>query len=846
LNELRRNWTIEKELDNILHCILTIVSAPIGYGKTTSVKTYLYNRSQFKSAWISLVSSDEIETLFWNKLIQVIEKLNSEIGEKLRLLNFPIDFKQMQILIDLLRKLTKNNETVIVVDDYHLSDNNKNINFLLEQIVQENIPKLHIVLITRTRPKFNLINLVSKGLCCFMGTDTLAFTFDETREYFKFMNYNVKENELLDIYNYTKGWISAIYLIFLGLKRGLSINATSDINQLVEENIFNAFDEQTQEILLHLSIFNAFTLKQASYVLENNYLFKILDKLVKENAFVDFNFHNETYNIHNVFLDYLRKRVEKNSIDITKVCNRAGEWYFNQRDVVAAFDYFYRGGKIEVLLELLNNPDSIEIDYLGYRLQQKIYSIHKTLCVKFPFPFLKIACNFIVTGETKTVMQGIEIVDTMYDYFSKDINVSEKLRNKILGELEVLTILIVFNDENNMAEHAKKACDFLDGDISCVILRHNEFTFGLPHFLYTYYKEPGKLKETVNCIIKEFSPPFFDFCGYGCDQVALAEYSLETCDLKNAEFYGNKAIYKASTKNQTGIIICANFTLMRLNLAEGNFFKAKELFIDTKKQFVENKDKLTAQSYAVYNITFDMMEGYLYGCVYDLSKIPKWLIEGKFENIVFMLQGMAFPCIIYGKLVLLSGNYLKLEILCEDFKVRFNKFHNQLGIIHNTIYEAAAKYNLYGIECGVETLIPALADAQKDLIIMPFAENADYILPILYELKKHNDVSLEWLEVVIDKCEKYSKNLKILHRKTRNVILTKREVQVLNLMEQGLTQREIANMTQREIANTLYISLSTVKRYIESMYKKLDANNKTIAIKKAQELNINFGVKNEY
>lgn len=60
-----------------------------------------------------------------------------------------------------------------------------------------------------------------------------------------------------------------------------------------------------------------------------------------------------------------------------------------------------------------------------------------------------------------------------------------------------------------------------------------------------------------------------------------------------------------------------------------------------------------------------------------------------------------------------------------------------------------------------------------------------------------------------------------------SVPLTERETQVLTLLSQGLTQREIAEK--------LYLSVSTVKKHLESIYSKLSVNNKISAVQKARE-----------
>lgn len=61
-------------------------------------------------------------------------------------------------------------------------------------------------------------------------------------------------------------------------------------------------------------------------------------------------------------------------------------------------------------------------------------------------------------------------------------------------------------------------------------------------------------------------------------------------------------------------------------------------------------------------------------------------------------------------------------------------------------------------------------------------------------------------------------------------ILSSREVEVISLTSKGFTQYQIADK--------LCVSLSSVKRHVESIYQKLNVNNKVMAIKKAESMNI--------
>jgi NarL family two-component system response regulator LiaR len=60
--------------------------------------------------------------------------------------------------------------------------------------------------------------------------------------------------------------------------------------------------------------------------------------------------------------------------------------------------------------------------------------------------------------------------------------------------------------------------------------------------------------------------------------------------------------------------------------------------------------------------------------------------------------------------------------------------------------------------------------------------------------------------------------------------LSKRELEVLSLLAQGLSNQEIAEK--------LFVSLSTVKTHIQNLFEKLDVKRRTQAIEKARSLNL--------
>ena len=66
--------------------------------------------------------------------------------------------------------------------------------------------------------------------------------------------------------------------------------------------------------------------------------------------------------------------------------------------------------------------------------------------------------------------------------------------------------------------------------------------------------------------------------------------------------------------------------------------------------------------------------------------------------------------------------------------------------------------------------------------------------------------------------------------KLRQLGISKREHEVLELIASGLSNQEIADK--------LFVSINTVKTHSSSLFLKLDASRRTQAIQKAKELRI--------
>ncbi len=811
---------VNRALESIFNYALTIIEAPIGYGKTTAVREFLSAKGS-PVLWLSLQSAEDTSAFFWERFAKEISRLDEPAGARLRSLGFPSDAPQTATILSILDELDFDENTVLVIDDFHLAKDAR-IGVLLAQIVREELDFFHIAVVTRDTSNIEFAELSAKGLCNILPQQTLRFTGKEIRDYCTLMGYKPGDNEMQKLVEYTGGWISLVYLILLGMEQGIPVGRNSVIDELVEKVLYNAYDQSIRQFLLRLSVMDSFTAEQARYVTEESRAVELLKKLRRENAFIAFDEAAGVYEIHNVLLDFLRTK-QTDDEERAALYRRLGEWYFEQGSFIPAYGHLYRAGETERILALLDNEDTITNDFAGFEGALEMFAAApRALLFKYPLAYLQYIALLFLSGDPAAAQDGLERLDELQAVFEETACPHPHRKNRILAEINAIRIFAVFNDGEKMIDYRNEALRLLEGGKSYLLKQKNEFTFGSPHLLYSYYREPGRLKETADLIVSAF-PGVDRLTGGGCigfDYVALAEYALETGDWQAAELNAFKAIYKAKPKGQTSIAICANLTLIRLYIYQGKINEALEILKHLKGD-------VTKVNNAIYNTTLELVEGYVRVCLGQLDSIPEWLQTGDMSPAQFMYQGMAFNYIVHGKAVLLSKNYIQLEMLTESFKQYFSIFHNQLGFLHNRIFEAAAKYRLYGMEDGCAALRQAMDMAREDHIILLFAEYAPAIIDMMRHIA-HGDTRDDYTKEVLQACRQYMESLK--HAKQTGTSLSARELEVLALASEGLKRDEIAGR--------LMVSAGTVQTHLHNIYMKLEVSGKTAAIKKAQKLKL--------
>jgi len=186
--QLLKRPGLMRVLDQIVHHPVTILRAGPGYGKSTGLAVYLADR-RVPSFWYSVGEPDSDPHIFVLHLVWALRITHPAVGSQaLVLLEGDHDCAARRNAIDSLANDILDHipeDSVFVIDDYHLAARNPEVNEIVERLINTMPPKLHVVLSTRKKSSFeSLARWRVKGEVLEVSEKDLAFTSDEIRDLF--------------------------------------------------------------------------------------------------------------------------------------------------------------------------------------------------------------------------------------------------------------------------------------------------------------------------------------------------------------------------------------------------------------------------------------------------------------------------------------------------------------------------------------------------------------------------------------------------------------------------------------------------------------------------------------
>jgi LuxR family maltose regulon positive regulatory protein len=352
-------------LEEYVARVLTLVSAPAGYGKTTLLAEWA-TFTQLPVAWVSLDISDNDPNRFFTYIAEAINSVYPGSGDHaLELLRSPMPIPVTTVVSALLSDLCEVSEPfVLVLDDYHIITSHT-VHNAIAYMLDHMPPVTHLVISTRTDPPLSLAWLRSRQQLAEIRTSHLRFYLDETTEFLnQIMELQLKEEDITSLESRTEGWIAGLKLAALSMQgrqdlpqfiRLFSGSHRYIMDYLVDEVLVRQ-PEDIQNFLMKTSILKRLCGPLCDALLDRTGSQTKLENLEKANLFlVSLDDERRWYRYHHLFANLLSSRLNHYlpPSDIRELHSRAASWFAQNNQSDHAMHHALIAGEYELAANII-------------------------------------------------------------------------------------------------------------------------------------------------------------------------------------------------------------------------------------------------------------------------------------------------------------------------------------------------------------------------------------------------------------------------------------------------------------------------------------------------------------
>ena len=160
---------------------LTVMEAPMGYGKTTAIQEYAAKTGN-KALWKTVRENDDAQ--FWSDFCEVFAELDRDCSRMLAELGLPDDNATRREAVALIVNRPGKDRALFVIDDYHLLAE-PDVHEFIVSLVRRKIPGFHVVIATRMVSLEMLEELTLKGLAQHVTQSFFELTPAEIIKYYQ-------------------------------------------------------------------------------------------------------------------------------------------------------------------------------------------------------------------------------------------------------------------------------------------------------------------------------------------------------------------------------------------------------------------------------------------------------------------------------------------------------------------------------------------------------------------------------------------------------------------------------------------------------------------------------------
>ncbi len=320
---------------------ITLVSAPAGFGKTTCVSDWV-DTLDCPVTWLSLDTADDDPGRFFAYLVAALQKVDADLGQEIEgVLRSgqlpPSEVISATLINDILRAQGVEGRFLLVLDDFHVIQD-PSILQVLEKLVANPPPPLHLILLTREDPPLSLARLRANNQLTEIRARDLRFASDDAERLLnEVLGLSLSRADVAVLEAKTEGWVVGLQLAGLSVRdranpsrfiATLSGSHRFILSYLTEE-VLNRQPEEAQRFLLQTSILDKLNGDLCNAVTGRSDGRILLERLFNANLFlIPLDDEGQWYRYHHLFADLLRDLQNALQKDDTgELHQRAAHWY---------------------------------------------------------------------------------------------------------------------------------------------------------------------------------------------------------------------------------------------------------------------------------------------------------------------------------------------------------------------------------------------------------------------------------------------------------------------------------------------------------------------------------------
>jgi LuxR family maltose regulon positive regulatory protein len=860
-----RSRLIER-LNEGVHGKLTLIAAPAGFGKTTLASAWVAGCDR-QVAWLSLDKGESDPARFLTYLVAALQTIAATIGEGVSgVLQSPQPPPTDSILTALLNDLTTiSDHFVLVLDDYHVIDAkpvDHAITFLLEHLP----PQMHLVIATREDPQLPLARLRARGQLTELRATDLRFTPSEAAGFLnQGMGLNLSAQDIAALETRTEGWIAGLQLAAISMQgqqdaAGFIQSFTGShhfvMDYLVEE-VLGQQSESVQTFLLRTSILDRMTGPLCDAVMMDPSVSgqATLEYLEHANLFlVPLDNERHWYRYHHLFAGLLRQRLQQSIASssrderrgVAELHLRASQWYQDQNLEIEAFQHAAAAHDVERAARLVEGK-GMPLQFRGALtpVLHWLESLPKTVLDARPSLWVMYASALSMTGFLPGVEPKLQAAEAALQGTEPD----DKTRN-LVGHIAAIRALLAAaeNQVETIIAQSHRALEYLHPD-NLAVRTATIWKLGIAYQLQgdraaasRAYTEAisisqasgniiiylsatiglGNVQETENqlYLAAETYRRVLHLAGdlpqpAACEaHLGLARICYEWNDLDEASQHGQQSIHLARQLENTDRCVAGEVLLARLKLARGDVSGAAALLAEA------------SQSARQENFMHRLPE-------VAAAQVLLLLHQGHLAAAAQLAQAHELP-LSQSRVQLAQGDTTAALTVLEPRRRQVEARGWQDERLKVMVLQAVALQAHGEKDKAVHLLCNALALAEPGGFIRLFVDEGlpmAHLLPEAEALGMLPDYTGKLL-AVLEAEEQKSEDASSLPPPAQPLIepLSRRELEVLRLIAQGLSNQEICER--------LFLALDTVKGHNRKIFDKLQVQRRTEAVARGRELGL--------